>query len=298
MKVRSSIVWIIVAFVVSPEVSADIFRRGDTDASGDLAITDAIGIFRFLFLGDGEAVSCDDAADVDDSGAVNISDGVYLLIHLFQGGRPPVEPLLECGEDPTADEIDCEEFSACEQPVLPTVWLPEGEAPPDSVVLVIDRSASLVPGGWPDRIRTDGAELFRSLPEGTLAGMVFFDVGIVRFPASGQLLALRGDRSAHIDFLQAVAVGGGSCISQGISAGIRMSYSSFGERRILVVTDGGAFCQGRDQAEYLKEMLTIVREANFRDASIHVFGLAPRENAESALRRLAEMNGGEYFRVE
>lgn len=50
-------------------VRADVtFFRGDVDESGGLEITDAIRIFRFLFLGDGGSVRCLDAADVDDDG--------------------------------------------------------------------------------------------------------------------------------------------------------------------------------------------------------------------------------------
>ena len=54
-------------------------------------------------------------ADANDSGAVDLSDGVYSLNHLFTGGPPPAEPYLDCGTDPTEDGVTCESYpAACE----------------------------------------------------------------------------------------------------------------------------------------------------------------------------------------
>ena len=50
------------------------FFRGDADNSGAVNITDGIFVLNFLFLG-GPDPSCMDAADADDSGATNITDG-------------------------------------------------------------------------------------------------------------------------------------------------------------------------------------------------------------------------------
>ncbi len=78
--------------------------RGDADEDGALAITDAIFILNFLFLG-GRAPACSPIADADGDGVVNITDGVFVLGHLFLGGPapPPLTPaeIVECGgEDP------------------------------------------------------------------------------------------------------------------------------------------------------------------------------------------------------
>ena len=55
------------------------FRRGDTDASGVVDISDPIFNLTFQFVGGIDELPCEDAADVDDSGVVDISDPIYNL---------------------------------------------------------------------------------------------------------------------------------------------------------------------------------------------------------------------------
>lgn len=75
-------------------------------------MSDAVTILGFLFLGN-RRNDCEDAADVNDDGLVDISDPVRLLGHLFLGsGRPP-EPFAACGADTTEDQVGCKAFKAC-----------------------------------------------------------------------------------------------------------------------------------------------------------------------------------------
>ena len=92
-------------------VVAEGFVRGDADADGKPGLTDAIFILGHLFRG-GRAPVCLPAADVDDDGDVNITDAVYLLNFLFIGNRTPPAPFPGCGPDPTADELNCETVPA------------------------------------------------------------------------------------------------------------------------------------------------------------------------------------------
>jgi len=80
------------------------FRRGDSNASGDLNITDGVFVLNYLFLG-GPEPPCQDAADSDDNGQLNITDGVRILNYLFLGGPAPPAPGPDtCGSDPTPDD--------------------------------------------------------------------------------------------------------------------------------------------------------------------------------------------------
>ena len=90
------------------------FRRGDTDASGIVDISDPIRNLTVQFVGGG-AFPCKDAADVDDSGLIDISDPIYNLTHQFVGGidPPPAPGTQICGPDPTDDELGCESFPVC-----------------------------------------------------------------------------------------------------------------------------------------------------------------------------------------
>ncbi|MEM7263244.1 MAG: discoidin domain-containing protein, partial [Planctomycetota bacterium] len=90
-----------------PPPPGDNFLRGDPDASGAINITDGIFLLNFLFLG-GPAPGCRDAGDADDSGAINITDGIFVLNFLFLGGPNPPGPYPDCGVDTTDDTTTCE----------------------------------------------------------------------------------------------------------------------------------------------------------------------------------------------
>jgi hypothetical protein len=67
------------------------FFRGDADADGALDLTDAVRILLHLFQG-GAAPPCAEAADADDGGTVSLTDAVFLLSFLFRGASPPPLP--------------------------------------------------------------------------------------------------------------------------------------------------------------------------------------------------------------
>jgi hypothetical protein len=90
-----------------------VFRRGDTDGSGTLNVTDPIRVLHFLFRG-GVPLSCLDAGDVDDSGSLNVTDPIYLLSFLFHGGPPPRSPHPGCGQDETPEGLGCESYEGCD----------------------------------------------------------------------------------------------------------------------------------------------------------------------------------------
>ena len=90
-----------------------LFRRGDSNGDARLDLSDAVHGLHYLFQG-GSPPGCADAADSNDDGAIDISDSLYTLLHLFLGGTQPPAPGLVCGSDPTADELDCLGYAACE----------------------------------------------------------------------------------------------------------------------------------------------------------------------------------------
>jgi len=69
----------------------------------------------FLFLNPEARIECQDAADSNDDGVLDISDPTYTLNHLFLGGPAPPAPwYVGCGEDPTEDALtECESQVGC-----------------------------------------------------------------------------------------------------------------------------------------------------------------------------------------
>ena len=103
----------------------NFFLRGDVNLDGEVALVDPLRLFNMLFLR-GPHLGCFDAADVNDSGSLDITDGIFSLSFLFLGGPPPAPPFPECGIDAVTpfDELTCvEEF--CD----PNVFVPLGVVP-------------------------------------------------------------------------------------------------------------------------------------------------------------------------
>ena len=64
-------------------------------------------LLGFLFRGAREP-PCLSAADTNDDGRLNIADAIRLLSYLFAAGDTPLpEPFLDCGYDPTDDDLFC-----------------------------------------------------------------------------------------------------------------------------------------------------------------------------------------------
>ncbi len=105
--------WMLYLYFAAPAVglalsslSAAEFLRGDGTRDGFVDLSDPIAVLSRLFEG-GIPLSCEDAADHNDSGTVDLSDPIGMLGFMFLGGTPPSEPFPLSGVDPTADGLSC-----------------------------------------------------------------------------------------------------------------------------------------------------------------------------------------------
>ncbi|HAK93742.1 MAG TPA: hypothetical protein DCM87_01715, partial [Planctomycetes bacterium] len=123
------------------------FRRGDVDRDGDVDITD---YYRLgYYLSDTYLPPNLDAADVNDDGAVDAADQLYILQYLYASGPQPPPPFSYFALDPTCDliELPCQDqgdfeharngleereiaLPPAENPSLPSEMLPEGVTEP------------------------------------------------------------------------------------------------------------------------------------------------------------------------
>lgn len=87
-------------------VLPELFDRGDCNGDGMKNIADAVALLDGLFAGGGDP-ACFDACDANDDGAIDIADAIATLGVLFGGTGGFPAPDGGCGEDPTADGLDC-----------------------------------------------------------------------------------------------------------------------------------------------------------------------------------------------
>ena len=91
------------------------FMRADANQDGLADLSDAVAILAELFLGEGPRSSCPQSLDVDDNGAIELTDSVYLLTFLFNGGDAPAAPFGSCGWDFSDGGLVCEDYANCAQ---------------------------------------------------------------------------------------------------------------------------------------------------------------------------------------
>jgi hypothetical protein len=73
------------------------FIRGDFNLDGAVDISDAVRILRHLFAG--APSTCLDAGDVDNDEALTVTDAIRLLDYLFRQGQAPEDPFPRAGQD-------------------------------------------------------------------------------------------------------------------------------------------------------------------------------------------------------
>ena len=86
------------------------FRLPEAGAAGRIVgidISDGVWTLGFLFQG-GVIPDCLEALDANDDFKVNITDPIYLLNFLFLGGRAPPLPYPSRGEDPSEITLGCD----------------------------------------------------------------------------------------------------------------------------------------------------------------------------------------------
>jgi adhesin/invasin len=125
------------------------FFRGDSNDDGGVDLSDAVYTLSFLYQG-GPPPACADAADANDDGALDISDPISTLNYLFVTGIPlPPPGATVLGVDPTEDGLGCQRGEPSQPAKLGFLDAPPevvaGEALPAVEVAVLDAAGTLVP---------------------------------------------------------------------------------------------------------------------------------------------------------
>ena len=102
-----------------------------------------------------------------------------------------------------------------------------------------------------------------------------------------------------MSWLQSIAGGGGSCAQQGLIEALKFANQSSADRKVVIyVGDGGGYCHGANEVQYLAQTLSVVRSQNFHRAQINAIGvLRIKDVGDQFLRQLTRQNGGSYTKV-
>ncbi len=93
-----------VVLVATSSLRAD-FLRGDVDQDGRISVGDAVATILYLFDAR-TAPTCEDAADSNDDGIIDLTDPLFVLRGLFSSPSDGISPFL-FGPDLTCDELGC-----------------------------------------------------------------------------------------------------------------------------------------------------------------------------------------------
>ncbi len=105
-----------VGMVLSRDVSASRFLRGDVNQDAQVSIQDADALLQHIYNKDNEP-ACLESADVNNDGEVRLGDVLQLISYATYGLSPPAAPFPACGRDPDEkgswSDIGCVSYETC-----------------------------------------------------------------------------------------------------------------------------------------------------------------------------------------
>lgn len=101
------------------------FMRGDINDNGAVDLSDAVFLLQYLFQS-GKEPTCLDSADANDDGRVDLSDSVYILNYLFLGDTKLEESFKGYSSDKTKDKLNCKQYRSS----YPSIRTPQKDKNP------------------------------------------------------------------------------------------------------------------------------------------------------------------------
>ena len=261
------------------------FIRGDVDSNSRINLLDAVAVFRTLFSA--MSIPCEDSADIDDNGEIEISDGVGIMTYVFLQGKSPASPFPFCGLDVKEDELSCLGAVPCVQ-----------EQPSISSFFVIQRSSS-VQEYLTSVINEVGNKLNLLSPTSDFA-IVFFDRGFIRFPSDGSpLRATKENISIAKNWIATVPSGSATCELEGFIETLNISKKSTkDQKQVIYYGRGNGHCPGHNPPQgpsdrYLEKVLSAVKTNNTENTPFHCIGVGSEVN-NSFMSKLSVLTGGSF----
>src|SRR5262249_10702964 len=165
---------------------------------------------------------------------------------------------------------------------------------------IIDRSTTMQDKGELAIAKKEVVKNVSEFSDRVQFGIVFFDVGVLAFPASRQPAdASPGMKQSAINFVQGTSGGAGTCGQKAFSTIFQMANQATSKRKVIVyLSDGGGTCMGANEETYLKQQLAMVTSQNYQRIQINTIGVLELSAlGETFMKQLASANGGTYTRV-
>ncbi len=172
----------------------------------------------------------------------------------------------------------------------------------DGIFYAIDRSGSMQDSGELLIAKNEVRKNIREFSSRVQFGIVFFDLGIAKFPSNGRPIdASSSMKASATNWLMAIPGGRGSCCKEGLAEALKYANTSSATRKVVVyVGDGGGTCSlsGGGEASYLKQTLAMVKSQNFQRAQVNTVGVLQLNTLrENFLKSLASGNGGSFVKI-
>lgn len=88
------------------------FIRSDANDDGFTDLSDGVWILNYLFQG-GPLNPCLGAIDANGDGDIDTADAIYVIFYFFAGGDPPPAPFPSCGFEANQSIESCEQYNSC-----------------------------------------------------------------------------------------------------------------------------------------------------------------------------------------
>lgn len=170
----------------------------------------------------------------------------------------------------------------------------------DGIFFAIDRSGSMQSSGELQIAKREVSKNITEFTNRVQFGIVFFDRSITKYPSSGRPAeSTPSMKAGALNWLNSVPGGGGSCAQEGLVQAMQFANFATSQRRVVVyVGDGGGTCNGADEANYLRQTVSIIKAQNYQRAQVNAIGVLDVDaNGEQFMRSLAASNGGSYTRI-
>jgi hypothetical protein len=170
----------------------------------------------------------------------------------------------------------------------------------DGIFFCCDKSGTMKEGTKFKRLQQEVIKNISQFSEKVQFGIVFFDSGLVKFPASGKPAdANAAMKAAGMAMVMSTSPGSGTCTKPALVTCLTFASQSSAKRRLIIyLSDGGQTCANQDPAQYGEQCLAETTQRNTSRVHINAICIGANGQVDEVwMRKLAAENNGAYARI-